>query len=169
MNLHLCDITNDDLPLIAQWLRADHVRGTWGDPDANIRLLTVPPAQVSRRAIIESDGRRVGLVLWQHPTREELDVAGLADIPTGVIDIDILIGEPDALRRELGSSAMRIVAERALSDPAVPFVIACVRLDNLASRRACAKAGFHEDRVFDDVPNGPHLLMACQRRSAQTA
>lgn len=164
MNLHLRDLTNDDLPLIARWLRADHVRGTWGEPDANIRLLTEPPAQGSWRAIIEADGRKLGLVLWQHPTREELDVAGLDDIPTSVIDIDILIGEPDALRRGLGSSAMRTVAERALADPAVPFVIACVRPDNLASRRACAKAGFHEDRVFDDVPNGPHLLMVHRRR-----
>lgn len=169
MNLHLRDITNDDLPLIARWLRADHVRGSWGDPDANIRQLAQPPAQGSWRAVIEADGRRVGLMLWQHPTRDALDVAGLADIPTSVIDIDILIGEPDALRRGLGSSAMRIIAEQALSDPAVPFGIACVRPDNLASRRAFTRAGFHEDRVFDDVPNGPHLLMVYQRRSTQTA
>jgi RimJ/RimL family protein N-acetyltransferase len=166
MNLHLRDITNDDLPLIGQWLRAEHVRSTWGDADANIRLLAEPPAQGSWRAVIEADGRKVGLVLWQHPTRAELDVAGLGDIPASVIDIDILIGEADAVGRGLGSSAMRIVAERALSDPAVPFVIACVRPDNLASRRACAKAGFHEERVFDDVPNGPHLLLVRRRRQA---
>jgi hypothetical protein len=89
------------------------VRSTWGDPGANLRLLKDLPASGSWRAIIEADGRKVGLVLWQHPAREELDVAGLADVPTSVIDIDIMIGEFDALGRGLGSNAIRLVAEAA--------------------------------------------------------
>ena len=101
-----------------------------------------PPPDGYWRAIVEADGDKVGIVLWQHPTREELDVAGLADIPTSVIDIDIMIGEFDALGRGLGSDAISLFAEVALSDPTVPFVMACARLDNLASQRAFAKAGF---------------------------
>lgn len=167
MSLRLRDVTDDDLPLIELWLNADRVRGTWGDPDANIRLLCDSPVDGSWRAIIETDGRKVGLVLWQHPTREELDVAGLADIPASVIDIDIMIGELNALGLGLGSTAIRLVAENALSDPAVPFVMACVRLDNLASQRAFAKAGFRKDREFDDVPNGRYVLMVRHRQEAQ--
>lgn len=163
----LRDVTHDDLPLIERWLHADHVRSTWGDPDANLRLLSEPPAKGNWRAIIEADGRPVGIVLWQHPTREELDVAGLADIPTSAIDIDIMIGEFDALGRGLGSNAIRRVAEAALSDPAVPFVMACTGPDNLASQRAFAKAGFRRDREFDDVPNGLHVLMVRHRQERQ--
>jgi RimJ/RimL family protein N-acetyltransferase len=163
MSLRLRDVTNDDLPLIEQWLHADHVRSTWGDPDTNIRLLRDSLADGNWRAIIEADGRKVGLVLWQHPTREELDVAGFADIPTSVIDIDIMIGQSDALGRGLGTEAISLVAEVALSDPKVPFVMACARLDNLASQRAFAKAGFHKDREFDDVPNGRCVLMVRHR------
>jgi RimJ/RimL family protein N-acetyltransferase len=169
MSLRLREITDADLPRIERWLRADHVRSAWGDPDANLQLLTGPPASGHWRAIIEADGRAVGLVLWQHPTREELDMAGLADIPTSVIDIDIMIGEPDALGRGLGAGAIRLVAELALSDPAVPFVMACARRDNLASQRAFAKAGFREDREFDDVPNGPHVLMVRRRQEGPLA
>lgn len=169
MRLRLRDVTNDDLPLIEQWLHADHVRSTWGDPGANLRLLLDPPASGNRRAIIEADGHDVGIVLWQHPTREELDVAGLADIPTSVIDIDIMIGEFDAQGRGLGSDVISLVAEVALSDPKVPFVMACARLDNLASQRAFAKAGFHRDREFDDVPNGLHVLLVRHRQEGQVA
>jgi RimJ/RimL family protein N-acetyltransferase len=169
MSLRLRDVTNDDLPLIEHWLHADHVRSTWGDSDANLRLLNEPPANGNRRAIIEADGRNVGIVLWQHPTREELDVAGLADIPTSVIDIDIMIGEFDALGRGPGSGAISLVAEVALSDPTVPFVMACARLDNRASQRAFAKAGFRKDREFDDVPNGLHVLMVRHRQERQVA
>ncbi len=169
MNLRLRDVTNDDLPLIGQWLQADHVRSFWGDPGANLRLLSEPPANGNWRAIIEADGRKVGMVLWQHPTREELDAAGLADIPTSVIDIDIMIGELNALGRGVGTSAIRLVAEAALSDPTVPFVMACARLDNLASQRAFAKAGFRKDREFDDVPNGRYVLMVRHRPEVRVA
>lgn len=169
MNLRLRAATNDDLPLIEQWLQADHVRRTWGDADANIQLLRDSPVDGSWRAIIETDGRKVGLVLWQHPTRRELDEASLTDIPVSVIDIDIMIGEPTAVGLGVGSAAIRLVAEKALSDPAVPFVMACARLDNLASQRAFAKAGFRNDREFDDVPSGRYVLMVRHRQGAQVA
>ena len=157
--VHLRDVTDADRPLIYQWLQADHVRSMWGDPEDNLPLVSAPPAPGHWRAIIEADGQRVGMVLWQHPTRQELDVAGLMDIPTRVIDIDIMIGEPSAVGVGIGSSTIRQVAEVALSDPTVPFVMGCVRPDNLASQHAFAKAGFRQDREFDDVPYGRHVLM----------
>jgi RimJ/RimL family protein N-acetyltransferase len=145
------------------------VRTTWGDPDENLRVLKEPPPNGTSRAIIEADARKIGMVLWQHPKREELDLAGLADIPTSVIDIDIMIGELDAVGHGLGAGAISLVAEVALSDPALPFVMACAPLDNLASQRAFAKAGFHKDREFDDVPNGLHVLMVRHRREVDVA
>ena len=167
MSVHLRDVTADDLPLIERWLHADHVRRAWGDPDVTLRLLRVPPPEGQGRAILEVDGAAVGLVLWQHPTRGELDAAGLSDIPASVVDIDIMIGERDALGRGYGAAAIRLVTEAALADPAVPFVMACARLDNVASRRAFARAGFREDREFDDVPHGRYVLMVCHRQAAR--
>lgn len=66
----------------------------------------------------------------------------------------------------VGSATLRLVAETVLSDAEVPFVMACMRMDNLASQRACAKAGFRRDREFDDVPNGRYVLMVCHRQEA---
>lgn len=169
MNIRLRDVTDDDLPLIERWLHADHVRSTWGDPDTNFQLLRDAPANENWRAIIEADGRKVGLVLWQHPTRRELAEAGLSDIPESVIDIDIMIGEHTDVGLGVGSAAIRLVAEAALSDPAVPFVMACAQLDNLVSQRAFAKAGFRNEREFDDVPSGRYVLMVRHRQEAQIA
>lgn len=163
MDIRIRDLAKRDLPMVGQWLNAEHVRGAWGDPEANLRLLSEPPAGGHWRAIIEADGRAVGLVMWQHPTREELDVASLNDIPTSVIDIDIMIGEIDALGRGIGSGAIRLVAEAVLSDPAVPFVIGCAHVDNHVSQGAFRKAGFRKDREFDDVPNGLYALMVRDR------
>jgi len=169
MALRLRDLTSDDLPLVEQWLHADHVRRAWGDPSANLASLSGPPRGGDGRAIIDVDGRAVGLVLWQHPTRQELDLAGLTDIPTAVVDIDIMIGDATAVGRGVGSAAIALVAEAALSDPEVPFVMACARVDNVASQRAFARAAFQPDRVFDDVPHGPHVLMVRRRQDARTA
>lgn len=105
----------------------------------------------------------VGVVTWQHPTRQELDEAALHDIPESVIDIDILIGEVSDTGRGVGPCAISLVAESALADPAVPFVIAAASVENQASQRAFAKAGFRKDREFDDVPAGRHVLMVRRR------
>lgn len=161
MNIHLRDVEIDDLETIRQWLHADHVRGVWGDPEENFRLLSEPLRQGAGRAMIEADGRKVGFIQWQHPTRAELDLAGLEDIPTSAVDIDIMIGEVNAMGKGIGSDAIRQIAEGALTDPDVPFVMACARVDNLASQRAFAKAGFRTLREFDDVPNGLHVLLVC--------
>ena len=163
MDVRLRDLARDDLPLVERWLHADHVQRVWGDPTSNLRLVREAPSDGGGRSVIEADGRAVGLVLWQHPTRRELDVAGLTDVPTSVVDMDIMIGDATAVGRGVGSAAISLVAEAALSDPEVPFVMACAAVDNAASRRAFAKAGFQPDRVFDDVPHGPHVLMVRRR------
>lgn len=163
MDVRLVDVTTDDMPLIERWLRASHVCRYWGDPEANTRLMREPPVG-TWRALIEVDGRKVGLVLRQHPTRRELDGAGLCDVPESVIDIDIMIGDVAETGRGVGPQAIRLVAEAALADPAVPFVIAAMMAENTASRRAFAKAGFRMDREFDDVPSGRCVLMVRHRQ-----
>ena len=166
MTVHLIDVKREDLIFIERWLRAEHVRRYWGEPDENIRLLRRPPVGM-RSAIIADGDRKLGLVLWQHPTRRELDQAGLYEIPETVIDIDILIGEEDALGRGIGSAAIDLVAEIALADLSVPFVIAAASIDNRASCRAFRKAGFRIKREFNDVPGGRSILMIRYRERAE--
>jgi RimJ/RimL family protein N-acetyltransferase len=166
MAVRLLEVTDEDLPAIDGWLRADHVRRFWGDPESNARLLRARP-QGAWRAIIEADGRKVGLVLWQPPSRHELDEASLRDIPETVVDVDIMIGEAGALGRGIAPAAIRLVAERALADPEVPFVIAAAMIENAASLRAFEKAGFRKDREFDDVSSGRCALLVRHRQGSE--
>jgi RimJ/RimL family protein N-acetyltransferase len=161
--VRLRDISAADHPLLARWLEAGHVRPVWGDPAETLRSLDTPLPAGHGRALIETAGRPAGFIQWQHPTRAELDTAKLYDIPTSVIDIDILIGEPDATNRGTGSQAIALVAAEALSDPAIPFVIGCAAVPHTASQSAFRKAGFTADREFDDLPHGRHVLMVRRR------
>lgn len=52
MSLRLRGVADDALALIERWLNADHVRSTWGDSDANVRLLRKPPDNGNWRTII---------------------------------------------------------------------------------------------------------------------
>lgn len=162
-SVRLRELTPADRPLLARWLAAEHVRPVWGDPAKILRALDTPLPSGHGRALIETAGRPVGFIQWRHPTRAELDIAGLYDIPTSVIDIDLMIGEPDATGRGIGSQAIALVAAKALSDPAVPFVIGCAAVYNTASQKAFRKAGFTADREFDDIPHGRHILMIRRR------
>ena len=163
MDVRLTDAGPDDLPLIERWLQAEDVSRYWGGAEENVKLLRAEAGAGQWRAVIEVDGRKAGLVLWQHPTRRELDEAGLRDVPESVVDIDIMIGEADSRGRGAGSAAIRLVAGIALADQKVPYVIAAAEVDNRASQRAFEKAGFVVDREFDDVPYGRCVLMVKRR------
>ena len=162
-------LADDDWLAVSRWLHADHVRPFWGDADDNLRLLRAAQGPGRWRAVIEATGQAVGLVMWQHPSRAELDQAGLFDIPTLAVDIDIMIGEPDAVGRGIGPRAITQVADQALARPDVPFVMACAGVGNRASQRAFEKAGFHPDRTFDDAPFGPHVLLVRRRHHPEPA
>ena len=160
--VRLVDVEPDDGASIERWLRREHVRRWWGDPDETLRALAAR-GPGGRQAMIEADGAKVGLVLWGHPSRAELDAAGLSDVPGAVVDIDIMIGEQDALGRGIGTEALRQVAASALADPEVPFLIAAAMAGNDASLRAFAKASFRVDREFEDPVSGPCLLLRRDR------
>ena len=162
-SVRLRELTPADRPLFARWLAADHVRAVWSDPAEALHTLDTPLPAGHGRALIETAGRPVGFIQWQHPTRAELDTAGLYDIATSAIDIDLLIGESEFINRGIGSQAIALVAAKALSDPSAPFVIGCAGVTNLASQKAFTKAGFTADREFDDVPHGRHVLMIRRR------
>ena len=151
-----------DEALLARWLRQEHVRLWWGEPEETERELAAAGNRL-RRTIIEADEERVGLLVWGHPTRAELDEAGLDDVPDTVVDIDIMIGESGVVGRGIGSAALRLLAAQVFADLEVPYLIAATAAGNDASLRAFLKAGFAVARAFDDAAAGPCLLLRRDR------
>ncbi|MBI2892139.1 MAG: GNAT family N-acetyltransferase [Deltaproteobacteria bacterium] len=161
MDVQLAVPLAEDRELIAGWLRRDHVKRWWGEPDDSVAEAAADGTR--GRAIIMAGGRKVGLILWAHPTRAELDEAGLTDVSTSVVDIDLMIGEEDAIGRGFGPRAIGLAVERILADPAVPRVMAAAMVANAASIRAFEKAGFQIDRDFDDSGYGRCVLLLYSR------
>lgn len=74
------------------WLHRPRVARRWGDPD--LALAAARQHRSAAHALIAVDTTPVGYLCWQRPPPEELAAAGISDLPTGLTDVDILIGEP---------------------------------------------------------------------------
>lgn len=139
----------DDGPLLKDWLQRPHVHKWWSmqQHEDLVRRLA------DSHAIILAENIPVGYVCWEVPPRHELEAAGLVDLPDGLFDLDILIGEPDYLGRGIGPMALLLLCEWLRQDGA-RYLGAAIPVDNTRSRRAAEKAGFEVFREFDDPESG---------------
>jgi aminoglycoside 6'-N-acetyltransferase len=153
-----------DLQLLERWLRSPHVVRWWGTPELHLAAL----GQRSRdsHAVITADGSPVGYLCWQRPSPEELEAAGLTDLPEDLVDIDILIGEPELLGRGVGPRALTLLLAE-LRGRGVGFAGLGTSLSNRIAIRAYEKAGFRLFRDFEDPESGPCRYMVVRLRAAE--
>lgn len=136
-----------DLPRLQVWLDRPHVTRWWGDRDeAMAAIRQHAPAD---HALIAADARPVGYLCWQRPPPEELAAAGLDDLPADLIDVDILIGEPDCVGLGIGPQALTLLLDRLRAAGRTSVGIAAAAA-NPRARRAYEKAGFRWYRTFHE-------------------
>lgn len=142
---------------LSAWLSRPHVARWWGDPERNLQhAAQLPP---DAHALIVADGTPVGYVCWQRLPAHELQGAGLTGVPGPLVDIDILIGEPDRLGQGIGPEALRQVLARLREDPCVRVAGVGTSAANLPAIRAFEKAGFRLFREFRDPESGPAVYL----------
>jgi aminoglycoside 6'-N-acetyltransferase len=121
-------------------------------------LLTLSQRSKATHTLITADGRPVGYLCWQRPPRDELEEAGLADLPEDLVDIDILIGEPEYLGRGIGPRALSFLLTKLRSE-GVGFVGLATSTSNRAAIKAYEKVGFRFFRDFEELGFGPFQYM----------
>ena len=136
-----------DLPQLRAWIDRPHVSRWWGDRDA--AMAAIRRHAPADHALIAVDARPVGYLCWQRPLPEELAAAGLDDLPADLIDVDILIGEPDCVGLGIGPQALLLMLDqlRAAGRTSVGIAAAAA---NPRARRAYEKAGFRLYRPFHE-------------------
>jgi len=147
-----------DLALVSTWVGRPHVTRWWGEPDDALAKLRTHDAETV--ALISLDGRPVGLLCWQKPTSLELSQAGLSDLPSDLIDVDIMIGEPDAQGRGAGPEALRLLFGR-LRAQGVAFAGVATELANRRAMSAYAKVGLVPFRDFVEVGTNFRYFTKC--------
>jgi RimJ/RimL family protein N-acetyltransferase len=140
-----------DVARVAAWLREPVARRWWGDPVAALaEIVDHDPGSV---AVVNWGGRPVGVLCWQTPTREEMAEAGLADLPSDLVDVDVLIGETDARGHGVGPEALRQLCAR-LRQRGVRLVGMGAAEANAPALVAYARAGFVPYRDFEEDGEG---------------
>lgn len=140
-----------DLSMVERWLQSPHVVRWWGPPE---RLASrVTERSRTTDAVITADGRPVGYLCWQTLSVSDLQDAGLADLPASLVDIDILIGEPEFLGRAIGPRALALLLETLRRDGTSVAGLG-TSTDNHAAIQAFQKAGFRTFRAFEDPEYG---------------
>ncbi len=175
-------LTRADFPALQRWLNSPHVYEWWGrqagpgalggaGPDAatmkQVEAKYGPEVDglgVTHRFIIEFEGAPIGLIQWYH-LRDFPDYArAVGEDPAACAGLDLLIGEPSALGRGLGSGALdKFVTDVVFAESRVTHVVADPAASNARSIRAFEKAGF--SRVRDAMVPGEPVPAAVMVRS----
>jgi RimJ/RimL family protein N-acetyltransferase len=150
-------LTEDDLPLVEQWLRREHVARWWRDEiDESIAeyRAALEGREPTDHYLIVGDGQPVGMIqtylVSDYPEWEEIVQVG-----PGVAGVDIMIGEEELIGRGLGPQILAAFVRDVVTAPAV---IATVEEANRRSWRAFEKAGFRHVRNVEE-DGVPHRLM----------
>lgn len=133
---------------LARWFARPHITAWWGDPAH--ALEHARECAPESHALIVADGVPVGYLCWHAPPRDEFEAAGLSDLPRGLVDIDILIGEVPLLGQGIGSRALALLLTRLEGEPGITMAGLGVSMANHAALRCFDKAGFRPYRDFGD-------------------
>ena len=161
----------DDLGLMYQWLRREHVRRWWDEHESYEDVADhYLPAIEGRRAVdlyvILLGGRPVGFIqkylLVDHP-----DFAALVGLGAGVAGVDLFVGEEELTGKGLGTDVLRaFVRDVVFAEPGTTVCIADPDVRNTASIRAFEKAGFRRvGEFFDPNEDQLHLLVRLNREA----
>jgi aminoglycoside 6'-N-acetyltransferase len=134
-----------DLATIESWIKYPHIVQGWGDSEeTRERIDRHLPAD---SAMINADAIPVGYICWQEPTKQELAEAGLESLPHGLVDIDIMIGDPNYLGQGVGPQALSLLLSQ-LSADGVKIVGLATTVSNERALKAYEKVGFIRYRRF---------------------
>lgn len=150
-------VEDDDLELLASWLREPHVAEWWGDPDAALAEIRESMESDSvEPLIVELGGRPIAYLQSYDPHLE--DDHPYADQPFGTLGLDLSIGVADLIGIGHGSAILSRFAEELFEEGA-PRLIIDPHPDNARAIRAYEKAGFTKIDLRHSI-YGPAVLMA---------
>jgi aminoglycoside 6'-N-acetyltransferase len=162
-------MTEDDLPLVVEWLARPHVDRWWHEAFdlAEVRAKYLPRLAGDEPTFMLTvllDGAPIGLAQWYRwdDWAEDRDNYRIG---AGEFGIDYAIGEPSACGRGVGTAMIGKLLDLLRADHAGSAPVTVTpEADNTASRRILEKNGFALVDVFQAAhldgrtPEGPTAL-----------
>ena len=148
-------MTEDDLPMVAEWIARPHWQEWWGDAGTESDRIRdmLEGRDTTRPFIFQAAGQAAGYTQYWF-VDDQKNVPGhleefpwLGLLPAGTVGVDISIAEANSLSRGIGSAVVQMMAEKLWADNYHQIIIDPDPANKRAVR-AYEKAGF---RVVDDL------------------
>lgn len=162
-------LTDDDLPMLHDWLNRPHIVEWWGgeserpsleDVYANYQPRIMASEQVTPYIAMLGD-RPIGYA-QSYVALGSGDGWWEEETDPGVRGIDQCIADEGLLGQGLGTNMVRALVATLFSDPTVTRIQTDPDPGNLRAIRCYEKAGFHRVRTIV-TPDGPALYMVQNR------
>lgn len=168
-------MTEQDLPMLHDWLNRPHIVEWWGGEDARPTLAEVEeqylPSALAKESVTPYiamlDGEPIGyaqsyvaLGSGEGWWKDETD--------PGVRGIDQSLADPSQLGKGLGTKLVRALVELLFKDPEVTKIQTDPSPGNLRAIRCYKKAGFERQETVI-TPDGPAVYMVQTRQAFEQA
>ena len=168
-------MTEQDLPLLHDWLNRPHVVEWWGGEAQPPSLAEVLEHYAPR--VLSQDAVTPYIALWAgEPMGYAQSYVALGsgegwwenETDPGVRGIDQLLAHPDQLNQGLGTQLVRALVERLFADLAVTKLQTDPAPNNRRAIRCYEKAGFVQQGLIT-TPDGPAVYMVQTRQDFESA
>jgi aminoglycoside 6'-N-acetyltransferase len=149
--------TAADLPMMAGWLDAPHLRQWWGDPVEELALVTEDLGNPLMDQQIGLLGPRAFAYLQSYPC-QEWGAPQFEDRPEGSHSVDMCVGPADMLGHGHGAAILRLYAETLIARGANDVLIDPAP-DNERAVRCYRRAGFRDVAIRASEDGDPVLVM----------
>ncbi|MFL5488549.1 MAG: GNAT family N-acetyltransferase [Gemmatimonadaceae bacterium] len=159
-------LTEDDLPMLHDWIARPHVAAVWDSPTSieetrEEYLPTIRDPSSLRAYIAWQHGRPIGFI-QSYVAAHAGDGWWSDERDPGVIGIDQFIAAASDLNRGIGTAMVKAFVARLFEDPSTTRVQTDPSPDNDRAIRCYEKAGFRQLGEAD-TPDGRAVLMVCER------
>ena len=168
-------MTEQDLPMLHDWLNRPHIVEWWGGEEERPTLEDVLIHYLPRVLAEESVTPYIAM-LGEEPIGYAQSYVALGsgdgwweeETDPGVHGIDQSLANPSQLNKGLGTKLVRALVERLFSNPTVTKIQTDPAPNNLRAIRCYEKAGFAQQKVIT-TPDGPAVYMVQTRQGFEHA
>jgi len=164
-------MTENDLPMLYDWLKRPHIVEWWGGEEARPTLQEVRQHYLPRILAVESvtpyiamlDGVPIGYA-QSYVALGSGDGWWEDEADPGVRGIDQSLADPSQLGKGLGTMLVSALVDRLFQDSQVTKIQTDPAPNNLRAIRCYEKAGFIQVKTIS-TPDGPAVYMVQTRQS----
>ena len=168
-------MSEQDLPMLHEWLNRPHIVEWWGGEAERPTLNDVLEHYLPRVLAKDSVTPYIAM-LGEEPIGYAQSYVALGsgdgwweeETDPGVRGIDQSLANPTQLNKGFGTKLVRALVDRLFSDPSVTKIQTDPAPSNLRAIRCYEKAGFVQEKLVT-TPDGPAVYMVQSRQAYEHA